>query len=193
MEQLYAQARTLPACNVDEVPEAIEDPDYGAMLQAYTPSQTQSPDPIVATGLLAELFDEGLKADLFAAFNRHLGPSLTVRVATGWEEHAAWSTRLIELAGAHPRLAVSLPFAAGDDVQGTRSAALLATLLSRIGQTPENCGDISVDAVPPQHAVPRVAGELLFIPESLDQLEGLLSSPGWEAPRPHGQVGESTA
>jgi glycosyltransferase involved in cell wall biosynthesis len=182
MERLYAQARSLPACDIDQAPPAVEDAEYGAFLLGYTPAQTQSPEPSMAAGPLGELFDEGLQADLFAAFHRDLGPSLTVRAATGWERQTAWTTRLLELAGTHSRLAVSFPFAAGDDAQGTRSAAGLAVLLDGIGQTPESCGDISVDSVVPRQAVPRVAGELPFVPEALDWLEGLLSSPCWEAP-----------
>jgi hypothetical protein len=128
---------------------------------------------------LAELFDEGLKADLFAVFHRHLGPSLTVRVATGWEEHTAWTTRLIGLAGAHPRLKLSLPFAADDDVAGSRSTAVLTGLLGELGQTPEDCGDVSVESSAPRDAVPSVNGELPLTTEALDWLEQLLTSPGW--------------
>jgi glycosyltransferase involved in cell wall biosynthesis len=193
MERLYAQARALPACSIEEALEAVEDPEYGAFLLGYTPSQTQSPEPSMAAGPLGELFDEGLQADLFAVFHRDLGPSLTVRAAAGWEDHPEWTTRLIELAGTHLRLAVSLPFAAGDDAQGTRSAALLTAFLESIGRTSEDCGDISVDTIAPRHAAPRVAGELPFVPESLEWLDGLLSSPCWETPRSSAQVGGPAA
>jgi hypothetical protein len=142
----------------------------------------ESLEPGAATGPLGELFDRGLQADLFAVLHRDRGPSLTVRVTPGWEEHPAWTTRLLQLAGAQPRLAVSLPFAATDDAQGTRTAAHVAELLDGIGQTPETCGDISVDTTAPRHPEPRVAEELPLVPEALDWLEGLLSSPCWDAP-----------
>jgi hypothetical protein len=158
------------------------------LLSAVDPAATASPDPRQLTRPLGELFDDTMQADLFAASHRHLGPSLTVRAASGWERQPVWTTRLLELAGAHPRLVVSLPFAAGDDAGGTRSAARIGELLAGIGQTPETCGDIRIDTVAPAHAVPRVAGELPFLPEALEWLEGLLSSPCWAPPSSPAQV-----
>ena len=187
MERLYVQARALTACDIDDAPAAVEDRTYGAFLLGYTPTQTQSPPAEASGGPLGELFDDGLLADVFALCNRDAGPTLTVRAAAGWEQHPEWTMRLLELAGAHPRLAVSLPFVAADDAHGTISGATIGALLAAIGQTPETCGDISVGPLPPQDGGPRLAGELRPVPETLDRLDLLLASPCWTpsaAPEP---------
>ncbi|RZU34556.1 hypothetical protein [Blastococcus saxobsidens] len=182
MERLYGQARALPACDIDDAPAAVEDRTYGAFLLGYTPTQTQSPPAEASGGPLGELFDDGLLADVFAVCNRDAGPKLTVQAAAGWEQHPEWTMRLLELAGAHPRLAVSLPFVAADDAHGTISGATIGALLADIGQTPETCGDISVGPPSPQDGGPRLAGELRPVPEALDRLTVLLASPCWTPP-----------
>lgn len=179
LERLYEQARALPAIDVDDLPESPTDDRYAAMLLSAVSPGPVSPDPTAFMEPLGALFDDTMRSDLFAASHRDLGPSLTVRTATGWERQPVLTTRLLELAGAHPRLTVSFPVAAGDDAQGTRSAARLTELLAGIGQTPESCGEVRIDAVAPT-AVPRVAGELPFVPEALAWLTELVSSPCWE-------------
>ena len=186
MEALYDRARNRSAVDVDGFAEAVEDPRYGAMLLTFVSGgSTESPDPLTALGPLDDLADERLRADVFAVSHRDSGPFLTVRAARGWEDHGAWTSRLLALAGDHSRLAVSLPFAADDDVAGSRSAAVLVDLLAGLGQTPEDCGEISVETDAPRDAVPSVAGELPLSTEALDWLEQLLCSPGWGR-RPEG-------
>lgn len=183
MEALYAQVRALPAVDVDDLGDSRADDRYGAMVLSATCPAPASPEPQQLAAPLGELFDAAMEADLFALSHRDLGPSLTVRTAAGWEAQPALTTRLLRLAGDHPRLTVSFPFAAGDDARGTRSAARLTELLAGIGQTPDSCGDIRVDSVAPA-AVPQVAGELPFAPAALDRLTALVSSPCWDASRP---------
>jgi hypothetical protein len=131
---------------------------------------------------LDHLDDDQVRADAFAVSNRHRGPSLSVRIAPGWEREPAWTARLLALASDHPRLAVSLPFVPDDDVAGSRSTAVLVELLAGVGLTPESCGDISVDTHAPQ-TLPSVSGALPATTEALDWLERLISSPGWELRR----------
>ena len=185
LEALYEQARALPATDVDDLPESSPADDrYGAMLVRATAPTAVGPDPAtLAEAPLGELFDSTMQADLFALSHRDQGSTLTVRTTPGWEQHPELTARLLELAGTHRRLIVSFPFAGGDDVRGTRSAARLTELLESIGQTPETCGDVRVDTVAPP-TVPRVDGELPFVPAALDWLEALVSSPCWETPRP---------
>jgi hypothetical protein len=191
MEALYELARTRSAVDVDEFADAVEDPRYAAVLVTFVAGTgAESPDPVAALRPLESLQDGRLQADLFALTNRDRGPSLTVRAAPGWEADAVWTSRLLRLAASYPRLAVSLPFAAADDVAGSRSAGVLMELLSVLGQTPEDCGDISVAGEAPRDAVPRVTGELPVTTEALDWLEQLLASPGWgdqEEPIPAGR------
>lgn len=182
MEALYDQARRSSAVDVDELADAVEDPRYGAMLLTFIRSTTESPEPLSALGPLEDLDDAQLRADVFAVSNRDRGPHLTVRIAAGWEEERARTSRLLSLAGAHPRLAVSLPFTASDDVAGSRSSAILVELLADLGQTPEDCGEIRVEAPPARPVIPSVAGELPLTTEALDWLEQLLCSPGWAPP-----------
>ena len=82
----------------------------------------------------------------------------------------------------YPRLRVSLPFVAQDDVQGSHTSTCLVAMLESIGQTPEDCGDISVDTLRPSHAGPELGGDLPFTDATLDSLEQLLSSPLWSSP-----------
>jgi glycosyltransferase involved in cell wall biosynthesis len=192
MEALYERARGSSAVDVDSLGEGSEDPRYGAMLQAFVArTSTESLEPVAALGPLDHLDDDRLRADAFAVSNRDRGPSLTVRLAPGWENQTSWTSRLLALASDRPRLSVSLPFVADDDVAGSRSAAVLTDLLAGLGQTPEGCGDINVESWPPRDAVPSVTGELPLTTEALDWLEQLLGSPGWGAgqePAPTGAV-----
>lgn len=186
LERLYTQARGVPACSLEEIPQRIEDPGYAAMLQAYTPSQTQSPHPGTTVAALGDLFDPEMQADLVAAFHRDADVPLVVRVAPGWERDTDWTGRLLALASAHPRLCVSMPFVPGDDVQGTASTALVTGLLAAIGQSPESCGDIRVEGHAPRGLPRFVEGELPPSSTVLDWLATVLSSPCWDAPVPVG-------
>ena len=181
LEALYAQARSLPAIDVDDLAESRTDDRFGAMLLSALSPGPESPDPGQLTGPLGELFDTVLQSDLLAAFSRDEGPSFRVRVAPRWHEHQDWTSRLLELASAHPRLSVSLPFLPDDGLHAERTEATLVALLGRTGQTPENCGDISVDGQRPRRNGPELTGELPFTPEALDWLEALVSSPLWSS------------
>lgn len=183
LEALYAHARRSTAVAPDEAGEPVEDPRYGAALVAFgSGERAVSPPPSAAVSVLRELADDGLVSDVFAVSHRDDGRPLTVRVAPGWEHERAWSSRLLALSAAHRRLSVSLPFVAGDDITGARSEAVLVSLLAGLGQTPDDCGDISVDTSEPTDASLRLAGELLLTDTALDGLERLLSSPGWGIP-----------
>jgi hypothetical protein len=119
-----------------------------------------------------------LRAGVFAVFQRGSG-SLSVRVAAGWEDHREWTSRLVALAGARPRLRVSMPFVADDDVAGSRTTTLLEELIADLGSTPEDCGDVNVESGRPTGVV-SVGGELPFTTEALDWLTELVGSPCWE-------------
>ena len=180
MEALYAKARTVPVSDLDEFGDGVVDTAYGSMLLGYMGAAQASPDVATAIGVLGEQLETRLQADVFAISNRERGPSLSVRISAGWEADHAWTSRLLALAGAHPRLAVSLPFAAGDDAQGSRTTAVLEALLAGLGSTLADCGDISVDSTAPRSTGPSVSGELPLVAEALDWLEVLASSPSWE-------------
>jgi hypothetical protein len=179
LEALYERARALPAVDVDDLGDSPADEQYGAMLlSAWAPGPV-SPHPNHLAAHLGQLFDNRMKGDIFAALQRTAGPLLTVRVTAGWERHAAWTTRLLALAGAHPRLTVSLPFVDGDDANGTRSTDRLVAMLTDLGQSPEDCGDVRVESAPAREAGRSFTGELPFTPEALDWLDGVLSSGCW--------------
>jgi hypothetical protein len=180
LEALYERARALPAVNVDDLGDSPADERYGAMLLSVWAPGTVSPHPHHLTAPLGELYDDVLRGDLFAVFQRAAGSSPTVRVAAGWQRHAEWTTRLLALAGAHRRLTVSLPFADDDDVHGTRSSDRLVGMLAELGQSPEDCGDVRVESAPARESVRSLIEELPFSTEGLNWLEAVLSSRCWE-------------
>ena len=112
-----------------------------------------------------------------------------MQVGPGWEDHRAWTLRLLRLARAHRRLAVSLPFTADDDVDGSGTVALVTSLLDLDGSTPDDCGDISLDAEAPAGTGPALSGELAHTSSALDELESLLTSPLWEPDDALGEAG----
>ncbi|QXG75070.1 hypothetical protein KUM42_14635 [Modestobacter sp. L9-4] len=180
LEALYDQARGSSAVRAEDLGERVEDPRYGSMLVTFaTGGNPQTPDFEVALHPVAELDDPAMRADVLALTDRGRSRSLVVRAAPGWETRPEGATRLLRLAGDHPRLAVSLPFAAGDDAAGSKSTAVLVGLLSGLGQTPEDCGDISVDSVAPRGEPRAFPGDLPLSPTALDWLEHVLASPGW--------------
>ncbi|TQN37465.1 glycosyltransferase involved in cell wall biosynthesis [Blastococcus colisei] len=176
LESLYEQARSLPAGSIDELGDSPTDDRYGALLlSAFSPAPA-SPDPRRMAGPLGTLFDATMESDLSAALIREVDSPILARVAQGWQDHPAWTSRLLALAAVHPRLRVSLPFVADDDVQGTRSVACLTALLADVGQTPDDCGDIGLESHAP-HSTVTVPGELTPTDEALDRVERLVSSP----------------
>jgi glycosyltransferase involved in cell wall biosynthesis len=185
LEAVYERARGLTAVDVEALGDSPTDDRYGAMLLSAS-SSAESPDPRFLVGPLGDLYDDGMRLDLFALLQRDEGPSLHLRVAEGWDEHTGWTSRLLDLAESHPRLRVSLPFAADDDVAGSRTSGLLVSLLDALGQSPEDCGDIHVETTPPRDARPSVGQGLPFTDDALDWLERLLSSPFWRRPVPAG-------
>jgi glycosyltransferase involved in cell wall biosynthesis len=188
LEQLYRQAAEAEIADLSEHPARVEDPHYGAMLLAFVSPGDARFELSSAAAPLGPQLDERLSYDLFAAENHHLGPSLAVRVSRGWENHPAWLMRLLALATRYPRLSVSLPFAAGDDAQGSRSVRELTAVLAVNGDTVTDCGDISLDSVAPASSGPAVTGDLPLTTDALDKLETLLSSPFWvDAASPAGE------
>jgi len=180
LEALYERARALPAVDVDRLGDSPSDERYGAMLLSAWAPTTVSPHPYHQAGPLGELFDNRMKGDLIAVSRRAGGSSLTLRVVDGWERHADWTTRLLALAGTHPRLTVSLPFVPDDDVHGSRSSDRLVGMLADLGQSPEDCGDVRVESAVPQDAGRSLIGDLPFAAESLDWVEAVLTSDCWE-------------
>jgi hypothetical protein len=179
LESLYDQARSQEAAELDGYPELPADSDYAAMVLSFAAPLDATIDLSVAAAPLGPQADD-LAGDLFAATHRDDGRSLSVRVGPGWEHHSAWILRLLRLARAHPRLAVSLPFADDDDVDGSRTVALVTSLLDLDGTTPDDCGDISLDAEAPADTGRALGGELAHTSAALDELESLLTSPLWE-------------
>ena len=179
LEALYAQARRVPAADLDEYPRPEPDLDYGGSLMAFVAPGPTSPETASATDVLGPEPDTDLLADLFAVAHRAENSSVPVRVGAGWEHRPVWTTRLLALAGRHPRLAVSLPFAAGDDDHGTRSIEQLTGLLAAVGQGLHDCGDVTLDAAVPDGRGEPASDQLAHTDEALDRLEVLLSSPCW--------------
>ncbi|WP_116449858.1 glycosyltransferase [Blastococcus litoris] len=179
LETIYARARALPAVDVDQLGDSsTDDEEYGVLLLSSTSPAEASPDPRSMVGPLADLFDSTMECDLLASLMRRLSPSLLVRAASSWADQPDSTTRLLALAAAHPQLTVSLPLAAHDDGAGTRSIAVLTTLLADLGQTPDDCGDIRLepDATDGSRSV---RWDLVMTDQELDRLEGVVCSPMW--------------
>jgi hypothetical protein len=188
MEALYARARSVPAVDLAEYGDAVVDERYGALLLGYSGSGPDSP-PVTAAG--TNLPDEPtprLAADVVVLASRDSGSRVHGRVPAGWEEHRDWTSRLLALAGDHPRLAVSLPFLRGDDARGTRTTTLLEGLLAELGATPEDCGDIRVESTPRPLADAALRFDLDLLTGALDRLEEVLASPSWRPARPAAPV-----
>lgn len=178
LEAVYERARSVPAADVDDMSESPTDDRYATVLLSTFNAAEASVDPRAMVAPLGDLYDSTLAGDLTAALLRGQGSSVQVRVAPKWEDHPAWTTRLLELAAGHPRLKVSLPFVADDDVQGTRSVTRLTELLARVGQTPDDCGDIGLDSDVPYSPL-ALPGELPRTDEALDRVEKLVASSLW--------------
>lgn len=182
LEALYEQARSLPAADVDDLGESPTDDRYGAMVLSAVAPAAASPDPRQMAGPIGHLFDGRMRSDLLAALFRGVESPFRVRVASGWEEHEEWTSRLLGLCGSHPRLSVSLPFLPGDEFDGTRTEATLVALLAGIGRTVDDCGEISVDVARPHQIGPELAGDAPFTDQALDWIAQLMASPLWSAP-----------
>ena len=179
MEAVYARARTLPAVDPADLGDVVVDEHYGAMLLGYGGGGQDSPAVTVGAAQLPDPPTPRLLADVVVLAHRDLGSRVLVRVPDGWEEHRDWTSRLLGLAGDHPRLVVSLPFVGGDDVRGTRTTALLGDLLTDLGTTAEDCGDIRVESTPRRPADAALGFDADLVPETLDRLEHVLASPSW--------------
>ncbi|TFV83302.1 glycosyltransferase family 4 protein [Blastococcus sp. CT_GayMR16] len=179
LEALYEAARRVDAADLDDYPDLPQDRSYAAMVLSFAASLDATIDLVTAAAPLGPQAGD-LAHDLFAASNRDEGPSVSVRIRSGWEHQPEGARRLLALARAHPRLAVSLPFAAGDDAEASRTVALLTSLLALDGTTTSDCGDISLDADAPAVTGPAVPGEIALGSEALDELEALLISPLWQ-------------
>lgn len=174
VEALYERARSVPAADVDDVGESSPDDRYATVLLSTLNAASASFDPRAMAAPLGELYDSTLAGDLNAALLRDQRSSVQVRVAPQWEDDPAWTTRLLDLAATHPRLKVSLPFVPDDDAQGTRSVARLMEMLARLGQTPDDCGDIELDSDAPSSALTLPRTE-----EALERVEKLVASALW--------------
>jgi glycosyltransferase involved in cell wall biosynthesis len=180
LEALYETARSVGAADLDEYPQQPRDADYAAMVLAFAaPLDSTVGLPAAAAPLGPQV--EGLAYDLVAVSARAEGRSLTVRISQGWEHRPEWTRRLLALARAHPWLAVSLPFAAGDDVDGSSTVALLTSLLELDGSTLSDCGDISLDVEAPAAARASGGGEVALTDDALDTVEEFLASPHWRS------------
>jgi hypothetical protein len=168
----------MAAVDLDEYPETTRDPDYAAMVLSFVAPLTHTIDLVAAAAPIGPLVDD-LAPDLIAVNARDEGRSVSVRTSPGWERRPELTRRLLALARRHSQLSVSLPFAAGDDVEGSHTVATLTSLLELDGTTSHDCGDISVD-----HAAPAGSGDLALSTDALDELERLLASPLWQPAPP---------
>ncbi|MGY1592798.1 hypothetical protein ACI79D_12535 [Geodermatophilus sp. SYSU D00708] len=180
LEELYRRARAAVAADLDEYPEPIVDLDYGAMLLGFVAQAGPAPELVEMGTTLGPQLDDRLVCDLFVASNQDSGSTFSVRVSPGWEDRPDWTRRLLALAARHPRLAVSLPFTAGDDASGSRSVAHVTQLLSLNGNTTEDCGSVSLDARAPSFPGLCATGELPLTLDALDRVEAVVSSPLWD-------------
>lgn len=179
LEALYAQARVTPAADLDEYPEPIEDLDHGQLLLPFMTGMQPTPELITLAAPLGEQLGLALEGDLFAVSNRDLLTAVQVRVDPGWEDRPEWTRRLLALAARHARLAVSLPFAAGDDPQGSRSVALVTQLLALNGNTTTDCGEVGLEAESPRPVGRGVISDLPLTSAALDKLEVVVASAFW--------------
>ena len=179
LEALYEKARAASAADVEDLGDSPTDEPYAALLLRAANPTTVSHDPRALVMALGDMYDATLECDLQAALFRGQGSSIQVRVAPGWADRPAWTARLLELAATRPRLRVSMPFLAGDDVQGTLSVTRLTELLATNGRTTDDCGDIGLETSPPRAAI-SLPGELVFTDEALDRLDKLAASPMWD-------------
>ncbi|SDF25499.1 hypothetical protein SAMN05660662_1569 [Blastococcus aurantiacus] len=184
LEAVYDLARSAAPADLDEYPERIEEPGYGARLSALTarimPAGT-IPAPEFFAEPIAGLLDRRMRYDL-AVVAAHR-PTLAVRVPAGWECHEAWMARLAETAAAHPRLRVSLPPVPGDDATAAASIACLTSVLESVGQTTEDCGDLCLEVEAPEVAGLSIGEELTFSADALDVVDELLGSALWTTDR----------
>ncbi|TYP86320.1 glycosyltransferase family 4 protein [Blastococcus xanthinilyticus] len=194
LEALYERARSVPAVDLDDLGESATDDRYRTLFTTFNAAPA-TVDPRGTVRPLGELYDSTLEADLTAAMFRGTPSPVQVRVAARWEDHPAWTARLLALAGTWPRLRVSLPFVADDDVSGTATVARLTDLLASVGRTTEDCGDVALEHTP-SPAVSALPGELVFSSEALDRLEELVASALWQdtpAAAAHARVPEPVA
>jgi hypothetical protein len=162
----------------------VRDPAYGNLLLPFTLGAAGAPEPAAFGPALGPQMDDRLRADLFVAAQGGGERRLSVRVARGWEDHPAWTLRLVRLAQEHPTLAVSLPLVAEDDGSGARSVAALEPLIAATGRTTADCGDLSLDPVRPRASGPALGAELAADVVALDGVELVLASPMWGAAGP---------
>ena len=180
LEEVYRRAHDVPIADLDEYPEQVRDTDYGGTLLPFILGRNHAPEPARFGEVLGPQMDERTRWDLFVAGQDRSERRLAVRVARGWEDHPAWTMRLVQLAQAYPWLTVSLPPVAGDDRTGARSVHALEPVLAANGLTTDDCGDLTVDVRVPRFTGPVVTGELPVQLESLEALELILSSPLWD-------------
>lgn len=184
LEALYARARSTAPADLDEYPARIEEPAYAARLLALTapmlpPDGNLSPE--LFSGPIAERFDRRMRYDLSVAAAHR--PTLSVRVAAGWEHHEAWTARLAEIAGQHARLRVSLPLVVGDDGSGAASITRLRSILASVGQDTDDCGDLCLEPEALEVAGLSIGEDLTFTPDSLAVVEEFLASALWSDDR----------
>ena len=182
LERLYERARSATAADVGTLGDSPVDERYGAMLLRTLTHATVSHDPRALVLALGDLYDATLQADLQAGLLGAKGSGVQVRVAPQWADHPTWTARLLALAATQPRLRVSMPFLPGDDLHGTRTLDRLTELLSSVGRTTEDCGDVGLESTPP-HAAISLPGELVFSDHALDAVEKLVGSPMWDDAR----------
>ncbi|MGY1601111.1 hypothetical protein [Geodermatophilus sp. SYSU D00815] len=180
LERVYRQVREVPVADLAEYPRPVVDTAYGSTLLPFTLGGRSAPEPAAFGAALGPQMDGRMRGDLFVAGQDSGQRRLSVRVAPGWEDHPAWTARLVALAQEHPELTVSLPLAAEDDGSGARSVAALQPVLAVNGLTAEDCGDLNIDLRRPSSDGPAIEAELPPQPEVLDELELILTSPLWE-------------
>lgn len=180
LERVYEQAGATEPADLERYPQPPTDFTYAAALLPLTQHRDATPDPLTLAWPLGTSFDQRTRFDVSLASHPEPMRRLSVRIAHGWEDNAAWTMRLTGLAKQHPVLSVSLPFVPGDDPRGTRSTRALEPVLAANGDTLADCGDLSLDLRAPKVVGPAVSGEIPIDPAALDLLELLVTSPYWD-------------
>ncbi|WP_448625335.1 hypothetical protein [Geodermatophilus sp. URMC 64] len=182
LEQVYGQAEEVPIADLEAHPGQVRDSDYGSALLPFTLGRDRAPEPAAFGFALGPQMDGRMRADLFVAGQDRGARRLSVRVARGWADHPAWMMRLVRLAQDHPPLRVSLPLTADDDGSGAQSVQALLPVLAANGTDTDDCGDLNIDPRAPRFVGPALPAELPLQPESLEELEQVLTSPLWDTP-----------
>ncbi|MGY1773626.1 hypothetical protein [Blastococcus sp. SYSU D00813] len=179
LEEVYRTVHEAPVADLGEFRGTVTDRGFGGTLLPFTLGGRPAPGADFYATALGPQLDDRMLADLFVAAQDGSPRRLSVRVAAGWEDRPAWTMALVRLAVEHPELRVSLPLAAGDDGSGARSVAALEPVLTAVGRSTDDCGDLNLELEAPRTAGPALPNALQPRADSLREVELVLTSPVW--------------